>query len=300
MVRPAAFGFNPETASSNAFQREGTGDPAGAIQAAALREFDQAVGTLRERGIDVLLVEDTPHPPKTDAVFPNNWLSTHANGLVVTWPMMAASRRNEVRQDVIEMLMRRFETREYWPLHEEAVRNRFVEGTGSLVLDRTARIAWVCRSPRSNESLVLEFCKRMKYEPMIFSAVDSSGKPIYHTNVMMAVLSRQAVVCLECVPDAVERQRLGISLERSGLELIEIGTAQMERFAANVLQIARSGQEPAIVLSATAAAALSAGQRARLERDSGLVVLDIPTIERHGGGSVRCMLAEIFLRPRPV
>ncbi len=300
MVRPAAFGFNPETADTNSFQKEDSALDAAGVQSRALGEFDAAVDRLRDCGAEVLVFDDTPTPRKTDAVFPNNWISTHAGGLVITWPLMSASRREEVRTDIIDELKRRFIVREQWELHRLTGEGRFLEGTGSLVLDRANRVAYACQSPRTDAGLVEEFCKRLRFSPVRFSAVDRAGQPIYHTNVMMAVLRREAIVCLESIVDRDERGRVLDAFESSGHSIIDISHQQMEGFAANVLQIGRADGGPLLVLSTTTARALTPGQRRRLSRDSELVEQDIPTIERHGGGGVRCMLAEIFLEPNSV
>lgn len=294
MIRPACFGANPETGDSNAFQWP-RDIPAATLQQQAVEEFDAAVACLERSGIAVLVEADTPWPAKSDAVFPNNWFSTHANGLVVTYPMMSVNRRQEVRPDIIHRLGQRFCINEHWALDEMAPPDQFLEGTGSLVLDRVRQIAFACLSPRTSPQQVKQFCQRTGYRPHLFEAFDQRQVPVYHTNVMMSVLQNQVVICLDAVRDPQDRRRLAGELERAGKSLLDINQDQMDRFAGNLLQVGRMGQRPALVLSRTALDSLDAGTRQELERESDLVVPEIPLIERYGGGSARCLLAEIHL-----
>lgn len=298
MIRPAGFGFNPETALSNSFQKAADPGVEPDIQAAARVEFDRAVDKLKGAGVKVLVVEDTAEPVKPDAVFPNNWISTHGDGTVITYPMMSPIRRREVREDVIASIGEKFRIGQRWSLEGHAASGRFLEGTGSLVLDRVNGIAFTCRSPRTDESLVGEFCRRMGYSAVVFDAVDGTGKPIYHTNVMMSVLENSVVICTDSVPRPEEKARLQEVIESCGRGIIDVSFAQMEEFCCNLLQVGRAGQSTVIAISARGGAALNRNQRRLLERDSELVPLEIPVIERCGGGSVRCMLCEIFLPPR--
>ncbi len=299
MIRPAAFAANPQTAASNSFQKADTTLGPGQIQERAVQEFDNAVAQLREQGVPVTTFDDTPRPRKPDAIFPNNWLSTHHDGTVVTYPMFSTVRRQEIRPEILKQLGHQFLVTRHWALEETAGEGQFLEGTGSMVLDRDNRIAYACHSPRTAETLVHSFCERMNYTPQMFQATDDSGIAIYHTNVMMALLVRQAVVCLESVATGSGRTDLVNCLQNSGLEIIEITRRQMQSFAGNLLQIARPDRIPVIAMSRTAGQCLTPSQRELLSRHSELVELEIPTIERLGGGSVRCMLAEIFLPPRP-
>ncbi len=293
MVRPARFGANPETAATNAFQRGGPGD-AGTL-ARARREFDGLAAVLRANGVEVRVVEDTLEPPKPDALFPNNWLSFHADGTVVLYPMLAPSRRAEVRPEILGELGRAGfpAPRRVLDLRAGAEAD-FLEGTGSLVLDRAARVAYACLSPRTARALVERFCAELEYRPVCFRAADARGLPIYHTNVMMSVGTRFAVVCLEALGDSEERLALVQSLAQSGHELVPIKLSQMDEFAGNVLELRARTGEALIVLSARARAALRPEQLAVLERHARLVSADLATIEEHGGGSARCMLAEVF------
>jgi hypothetical protein len=292
MIRPARFGANPETAATNAFQRgEGTSSD---VLARALREFDDLASTLRERGVEVHVVEDTLEPPKPDAVFPNNWVSFHADGTAVLYPLMAPSRRAEVRPDVLRELERRGLPPRRRVLDLRAGSGGSLEGTGSLVLDRAGRVAYACLSPRTTREGLARFCRELGYEPVAFHGTDARGVPIYHTNVMMAVGTGFALVCLEAIRDGAERAEVEARLRASGRELVPITLAQMDEFAGNVLELRSSAGEPLLVLSARARGALRADQLAVLERQATLVSAELETIETHGGGSARCMIAELF------
>jgi len=294
MVRPAAFGFNPETAATNRFQqaRRGAVD----IVDAARREFDGLVDALAAAGVAVIVVEDTPDPVKPDAVFPNNWFSTHADGVAVLYPMLNPSRRPERHVEWIEALATAHGRRldavldlSYWEQQGLAL-----EGTGSLILDRVNRVAYACRAPRTAPEPLAQWAGLMGYETHCFDAVDEAGVAIYHTNVMMALGGGFAAVSLEAVPDADERRRLVESLEAAGNDVIALSREQIAGFGANVLHLAGSAG-PVIAMSEHARASLSGTALNRLEGHGEIVSAPIPTIEQCGGGSVRCMIAEIFL-----
>ncbi|MGI9515479.1 MAG: citrulline utilization hydrolase CtlX [Pirellulaceae bacterium] len=298
MIRPANFGFNVETAASNAFQQQmSDSDPASVAQL-GLQEFDQTVKTLRENGIDVLVLDDSADPVKTDAVFPNNWISTHEGGILVTYPMANPSRRNEVRLDLVDELKSRFNVNRWWKLHEEAPEGKFLEGTGSLVLDHENRIAWACRSPRTDEELVRQFCEQMDFEPQMFGAIDDQGLPIYHTNVMMAVTTKHVILCLECIRDESQREEITRRIAATEKQVVELTWPQIEAFAGNMLQLEDHNRQPCIALSTTAKKSLREDQLQTIESESRIIELDIPTLETCGGGSVRCMLAENYLLPK--
>lgn len=294
MVRPAAFGFNPETAATNRFQQARGG--AADIADAARREFDGLVNALATAGVSVIVVEDSPQPIKPDAVFPNNWFSTHSDGVAVLYPMLNPSRRPERRVEWIEALATMHGRRlnavldlSYWEQSGLAL-----EGTGSLILDRLNRIAYACRAPRTAPEPLAQWAGMMGYETHCFDAVDEAGVAIYHTNVMMSLGRGFAAVSLEALPDAGERRRLAESLEAAGNDLIELSREQIAGFGANVLHLAGSSG-PVIAMSEQARASLSGEVLRRLEHHGEIVTSPIPTIEQCGGGSVRCMLAEIFL-----
>lgn len=295
MVRPAAFFANPETARSNRFQH-GSDLPEHELQRLALGEFDLLADALSAGGVRVVVEDDTPQPLTPDAIFPNNWISTHADGTVVLYPMEAVSRRAERRADIVEALgsRHRFQVSEVIDLSGHESKGRFLEGTGSLVLDRVNHIAYACRSSRTNERVLREWAERLQYETVVFDAVDRHGVPIYHTNVMMSIGENLAMVCLEAIAEAGHKRQVVQSLEAAGRDLLVLNFGQMEQFAGNLLQL--EGPSSAVtVLSETAAGSLEPGQRRQLEAGSTIVSAPIRTIERCSGGSVRCMLAEIHL-----
>ena len=303
MVRPACFAFNPQTAASNAFQSATlSGLQAGADSAAtqelASREFDGLAGKLADAGVEIIVAQDTASPIKPDAVFPNNWVSFHRDGTVVLYPMLAPNRRLERREELVHQVTREggYRTTRTVDLSHREDEAQFLEGTGSLVLDRSHRIAYACVSPRTDLDVLGEFAQLLDYHLVTFEAFDAE-KPVYHTNVLMAIGAGFAVVCGEAIGPATHRAAVLERLRASAHEVVEISVDQMRRFAANVLELAPvSGN--VIALSTTAWRSLDAAQRRILERHGGLVIADIPVIERLGGGGVRCMLAEIHLPKR--
>jgi hypothetical protein len=298
MVRPAAFGANPETAATNAFQAAGI---FGAdLRDEARAESDALAATLDAAGVEVLVLDDTPEPVKPDACFPNNWLSLHHDGTAVLYPMLAPSRRRERREEALELVSRcGFVVRRVVDLTHFEAQSAFLEGTGSLVLDHVARVAYACRSPRTHAAPLAAFARELGYAPHAFDATGPAGEAVYHTNVVMSVGEGFAVACLEAVADEAERRRLRESLQAAGREVLELDRAAMNAFDGNLLQLATRTGGRVIALSTTALAGLGAGLRSRLERYGELVAVPVPVIERYGGGSVRCMLAEVFLPREP-
>jgi hypothetical protein len=296
MIRPAAFRSNPQTAASNAFQRAPGVVPATLEQAAAETEFDGLVGALRAAGVEAIVEDDTLSPSTPDAIFPNNWVSFHAGGLVVLYPMMAPNRRRERRIDLIERLgsVHGFRVTEVVDLSFHEAEGRFLEGTGSMVLDRVNRVAYACLSPRTDLDVLAEFAQRLDYEPLAFAASDDA-LAVYHTNVMMAIGEGFAVICAEAIDDPVQRAAVLGKLVATGHEVIEISRDQMRSFAGNMLALAAPDGGQLLAMSARAAASLTEGQREALERRARFVVAPIDGIESSGGGSVRCMLAEVHL-----
>lgn len=297
MVRPAAFGFNPQTAATNRLQ---TFAELPAAQALARSEFDALVRALRGEGVDVCVVEDTPDPPKPDAVFPNNWVSFHEDGTVVLYPMHAPSRRTERRAEIVAVAARElgFHVRRTLDLTPHERTGRFLEGTGSLVLDHVARVVYAARSPRTHEAVLQEWARELDYEPVVFDAADAEGVPYYHTNVVMSIGERCAIVGGGAIAPA-DRERVLARLATSGRELIEIDRSAVAGFAANVLELATwdeaLGDSRVIVMSARARQALDERSFARLSAcTDGVLIAPVPTIETLGGGGVRCMLAEVF------
>ena len=300
MVRPATFGYNPETAATNRFQKQPAG-AAGGEAAAARREFDGLAGALTGDGVRVCVVEDTAEPPKTDAVFPNNWVSFHEDGTLVLYPMQAESRRRERRREIIDEVADRigFKVSRMIDLTSHETQGRYLEGTGSLVLDHVARTAYACISPRTHPDVVAEWGRELGYEPIVFSAADRAGVPLYHTNVLMCIGEKAVIVGTEAIV-AADRGKVVERLRATGREVVEIGHGEIELFAGNMLELGTwdeaLGDYRVLVMSETARHALSQEAFARLSACTDEVLaVPIPTIERLGGGSVRCMLAEVFL-----
>jgi hypothetical protein len=302
VVRPAAFGYNPETAATNTLQRPALrqGSDA-AIVARARGELDGLVAALLGEGVGVCTMEDTADPPKPDAVFPNNWVSFHEDGTLVLYPMHAPSRRAERRQEAIDAVIERlgFKVARVLDLTPHEAEGRCLEGTGSLVLDHLERVAYACLSPRTDRRLVEEWSRELAYEPVVFSACDRAGAPLYHTNVLMCIGEKFAVVGSEAIV-ASDRGRVLERLRASGREVIEIDHHGIERFAGNMLELATwdeaLGDYRLLVMSETARHAFDAEALGRLSACTDeMVVVPVGTIEQLGGGGVRCMLAEVFL-----
>lgn len=294
MVRPANFGFNEETADSNAFQQNDTSLSALEIKRKATREFDDFVYLLRQAGVNVIVMEDTYEPVKTDAVFPNNWVTFHSDGTIITYPMYAEVRRLERREDIIGKLTHQFNFDKRIRLEEAEARHKFLEGTGSMILDRVYKIAYACVSPRTDVEMLDEFCKQMGYEKVAFTALDGDGKEIYHTNVMMALGETFVVICLETVKNKAERESLLKKFEQTNKAVVEITLNQMMSFAGNMLQVQNKSGEPILVMSEQAFQSLDKDQVRKLNQHTNLLYSPIDTIEKYGGGSARCMMAEIF------
>lgn len=291
LIRPAGFGYNPETAASNAFQQKPDNgeDP----QVAALREFDGLAAALRREGIRVTVYQDRPEPPKPDAIFPNNWISFHTDGTAVLYPMCAPNRRLERDGALLANIGKELRVRRWLDLSRHEAEGRFLEGTGSIVLDRRAGIAYACASPRTDRELFHKLCAEMGWQPFYFPALDRHGTPIYHTNVMLALATGLAIVCLKAVP-AESRQSLADSFRKNGREIVEISHDQMEQFAANLLEVQNGAGIKYLVMSSRAFRSFSAAQRRMLERGHTLLHVPLDAIETYGGGSARCMMAEVF------
>ncbi len=298
MVRPAGFGFNPQTAPTNAFQQY-CSTPHN-YTGAVLREFTDLATDLDAAGVTVIIADDTATPVKPDAIFPNNWVSFHDDGTVVLYPMLAVNRRWERREQILAQVANQggFQVSRTVDLSHHENAGHYLEGTGSLVLDRVHRIAYACLSPRTDLGVLGDFAQQLDYEVLAFGAADTAGQAIYHTNVLMAVGTRFAVFCSAAIRDPDQRAAVVSKLQSTGHELLEISLEQMHRFAGNLLEL-RSPAGPIVAVSATAFAALSRTQRRILEKYAGIICVGIPTIEHAGGGSVRCMLAEIHLPRRP-
>lgn len=293
MIRPVNFGFNEQTAASNAFQtREPTQKQ---LQWHALEEFEKLSGILRENGVTVVVVDDTPEPHKPDSIFPNNWISTHENGDIILYPMEAENRRPERRNDILHILKQRYIVNTVFDLSYFENSANFLEGTGSMVLDRENKIVYVSVSTRTSLAVLNEFCIKTGYGPVVFHSTDDKGIAIYHTNVMMCLGNEFVVICLEAINDMNEKWKVEESLKASEKEIIEITRRQMKKFAGNMIQLSGRNDESLIVMSDAALACLEGHQKDRLKRYGRLVHAPLDTIERTGGGSARCMIAEIYL-----
>jgi hypothetical protein len=293
MIRPCRFYPNPETAADNAFQRELPPGATGDLSDAARKEFDRAVALLSAGGVTVHVFEDTPEPETPDAVFPNNWFSTHDDGRIVLYPMFTPSRRRERRDDIIASLREKYRVSEvvdYTGFEKEGL---YLEGTGSLVFDHLHRVVYVSLSRRAQLVPLEKFCADFGYEAVTFESTSADGRPIYHTNVMMCVGTEVALVGLESIPDSQQRATVRRRLEASGRRIIELSPDQIENFAGNALEL-QGREEKLLVLSERALGHLTKAQRAILSGLVRLLPLSLPTIEL-AGGSARCMLATIHL-----
>ena len=296
MIRPVRFETNPLTAESNRFQGRST-LAADEQQAQALQEFDGLADALREAGVTVVVIDDTPEPHTPDSIFPNNWVSFHADGRVVLYPMEAANRRTERRSDIIEHLHDTvgLQVSEVVDLTAHENEGHYLEGTGSMVLDRVNRIAYACVSSRTHLDPLGDFAQRMGYEVVAFDAVDGEGVPIYHTNVLMNVGETLAVICDEAIPREDQREAVLARLRDTGHEVVSLSYAQLDAFAGNMLELRNAHGERVLAMSRQALASLDQNQRATLEANGRIVSAPIDNIESSAGGSVRCMLAEVHL-----
>jgi hypothetical protein len=293
MIRPAHFGFNPQTAATNSFQSQ---TQAKEMASQAIGEFDRMVNKLEAHDIHVFVVEDTPDPVKPDAIFPNNWISFQPDGQVIMYPMMAENRRHEVRPDVVQSIQNLFEVTNVIDFSSQAQHGIFLEGTGSVVFDHVNKIAYASRSPRTNEELLGQVCKEIAYRPLVFNAVDELGSPVYHTNVVMCIGSHFVSVCLDAIRSDEDQERLLDSFAATGHKVVAISYAQMSAFAGNMFEVMTKNGEAVVLLSEKAYNALLPGQIDAISKQADLLPMSIDTIERVGGGSVRCMVAGIHLR----
>ena len=292
MIQPVKFGYNAETAVNNAFQVKSADDN---VQQKALKEFNDFVSVLQHNGVDVTVVEDTVSPHTPDSIFPNNWVSFHHDGTMLLYPMYAINRRAERKEHVLKKIMEKFTVAKQIDLSIYEDRNLFLEGTGSMVLDRDNRIAYACISPRTNEQLLAEFCQHMNYKPVVFNATDGNGQAIYHTNVLMCVADRYVVICLESITAPDQQQLVSETIVNSGKKIIPITLHQMQHFAGNMLQVENDKGEKLLVMSSQAYDALTIEQIEELNRFNRIIHSPLTTIETNGGGSARCMMAEVHL-----
>jgi len=296
MIRPVRFGFNEQTADSNTFQDASlAGQSIEQSQANAQREFDEMVRQLRSSGVDVMVYNDTADPHTPDSIFPNNWVSFHYSGTVVLYPMQAENRRLERRQDLIDDLAQRFHVSKIVDLTHFENEGKYLEGTGSMVLDRMNRVAFACLSPRTSPDVLAEFSHRTGYKTVLFRAIDETGKPVYHTNVLMCIGDTFAVVCLQAIQDLDERLMVRQELEKLNKRIIEITIEQMNAFAGNMLLVQTIKGQKLLVMSKQAHQSLTEKQIDVLDDYATLQSFDLATIEANGGGSARCMMAEVHL-----
>lgn len=298
MMKPACFGFNVQTAQSNYFQNALRNISLEEIQKRVEDEFTNFKNKLIGAGIQVICLYDTPHPQKPDAVFLNNWFSTREDGTVFIYPMLTENRRAEKRTDIIDFLKYNFEVNKIIDLSEFEKQNNFLEGTGGLLIDRKGGKVYAALSPRTSKQLVLSVAQDLKLEAVLLTATDELDRSIYHTNVMMTIGNGFAVVCMESIKNLEERNLVANSFKENGIEVIEISFDQMNHFAGNLLQLVNEKSEPCLVMSSQAYAAFSKEQLLQLKKYTTILHSDISTIETIGGGSARCMLAEMFLKTR--
>ena len=292
MIRPVNFAFNAETAINNAFQVKNDETN---VQGKALKEFDEFVDLLRQNDVEVTVVEDTPEPNTPDSIFPNNWISFHGDGTVLLYPMYAPNRRAERKEHVLAEIDKHFLVKKKIDLSYNERDNLFLEGTGSMVLDRDNRLVFACLSPRTDKKVLDEFCNKMNYEAVVFHSVDENGQPIYHTNVMMCVADKYVVISLDSIRDTEEKNKVIAAIQKTGKEIIEITYQQLDHFAGNMLQIENRKHEKLLVMSTQAFKSLSKEQVQKLNGYNRILHAPLNTIEVNGGGSARCMMAEIHL-----
>jgi hypothetical protein len=296
LIRPSNFVFNSETEASNAFQVK-VSESEDVIKERAFAEFEAFASTLKSKGVNVLVFDDTQLPAKPDAIFPNNWVTFHSDGTVILYPMFAHNRRHERRKDIIDSLKNNFKVTNVVDLSKYEKENKFLEGTGSIVFDHDNKIAYACLSPRTNRELFVRVCDYLHYKPIYFYSHDKGGKEIYHTNVMMCIGEKFVVICLDSITNKQERENVLHSLSSTGHQIIDISFEQMNQFAGNMLAIKNNNEQNLLVLSQTSFDSLTTEQKVELEKYSKLIPLSIRTIETIGGGSARCMIAEVFLKP---
>lgn len=295
MIRPVSFGYNAETAVNNAFQVRNDDQH---VQQKALQEFNDFVNLLQSNGVDVTVVDDTAVPHTPDSIFPNNWVSFHHDGTLLLYPMYAVNRRAERKEHVLKTIAAKFEVSREIDLSGYEKQDLFLEGTGSMVLDRDNRIAYACTSPRTNEEVLAAFCAQMHYKPVLFNAADGNGHAIYHTNVLMCVADRYVVICLESITAPDQQQLVSDTITGSNKKIIAITLPQMGQFAGNMLQVENNRGEKLLIMSSQAYESLTNEQINQLSTYNRIIHSPLTTIETNGGGSARCMMAEVHLPPR--
>ncbi len=295
MVRPANFGFNAQTAVSNAFQHNDASVAKEDIRQLAIEEFDGFVEKLRSNGINIIVAQDSELPIKPDAVFCNNWISTHRNGTMILYPMLTENRRLERQDYVIDLIRNNYTVKRYLDFSEHEVLGQILEGTGSMILDRVNRLVYACLSPRTDADMLDKFCEWAGYKKVVFHSVDKHGQEIYHTNVMMAMGDKFVVICMESIHDEAEREMLIDHFKTTNKTIIDLRMEQVEAFAGNMLQVQNDEGKTFLVMSEQAYKSLRQEQIDLIEHFTNIIYAPIYTIEKYGGGSARCMMAEVFL-----
>lgn len=296
MVRPVDFSFNQQTAASNAFQNAFHGLSEATIKQNAEKEFDDFVGLLKSHGIEVIIFNDTQEPKTPDSIFPNNWISLDQHGRLALYPMQALNRRQERRQDIVDFFTSHYVIASTLDFTHFEKDDLFLEGTGSMVIDYVHDIMYACLSARTHPTVVADYCSKMNYTPCTFTALDAAGKEIYHTNVMMCIGEKLVVICLESIANRIERDTVIDSFTRTGHSIVDISFEQMNHFAGNMLEVSNAAGERFLVMSAQALASLTSQQIAMIKEYNTILAPAIKTIETIGGGGVRCMMAEVFLK----
>jgi len=294
MVRPAHFGRNSQTLASNAFQQK-TSDTTNEIHEKALQEFDNFVQKLRKNKINVIQIIDKPEPHTPDAIFPNNWITFHQNGTVIFYPMEAQNRRWERRRSILQLIENEFIITNEIDLSHYEESDKFLEGTGSMILDRENKIAYACRSSRTHQEVSNDFSQKMGYKIILFDAVDSQGRAVYHTNVMMSVAKKYVMIGIDCLLQKSDREKVRKIIERTGKEIIELSQDQIQQFAGNTLELLNELDERILVMSERAYHSLTQEQIQKIEKSAKILHSPLYTIEDNGGGSARCMITEVFL-----
>jgi len=298
MIKPVSFRYNEQTAVNNYYQKELDNLTSNQIQEKALAEFNEFVTKLKNAGVNVIVIEDTKEPDTPDSIFPNNWVSFHSDGTVSLFPMCSKNRRDERREDIFDILVDDygFEIKEIKDFTEFEEHDKYLEGTGSMVLDRENKICYAAISIRTDEVAVMQFCEEYGYRPFCFTSnqnVNGERMAIYHTNVMMCVADKFVVICLDSIDNEIEKENVIENIVKSGKEIIEISEEQKNRFAGNMLQLI--GDNPYLVMSKSAYSSLTENQIRTIEKYCPIIYSSLDTIEASGGGSARCMMAEIFL-----
>lgn len=291
MVKPACFKYNEQTGEDNAFQQKGFEEGA---QEKAMKESEEFIKLLKDNDIEVIAVQDTKEPETPDSVFPNNWFTTHEGGILVLYPMCAPNRRDERKEIFLEAIKKSIDCKKIIDLTKWENEQKYLEGTGSMVLDRVNKIAYACKSPRTSEAVLDDFCAKLGYKPILFNAVDKDGKMIYHTNVLMCVGSSFAIICKDTIKDQEERNKILDSFNQTGKKVVEISLEQMQNYAGNMLEIKNKKGKRFLIMSQTAYNSLNHEQKHYLEEQCTILHPKIECIEINGGGSARCMMAELY------